>query len=88
MVMGPLEDSYWVAAVAEREALSQDNSSDTQANICYYCAEEGNDRPLLNLSYLENPMMRQSKMNEKIVLEDETPRSESTQLLKNKSNCH
>lgn len=31
--------------------------------------------------YLQNPMMRESKMKYEIVLKDETPRSESTQLL-------
>ena len=34
----------------------------------------------MNLSYLENPMLRQPKRKQKIKLRDTPPRSESTQL--------
>ena len=36
--------------------------------------------PLLNFSYDKNPLIRQSEMNQEIVLEDNIPRSETMQF--------
>ena len=57
----PLET---VAAVVEGETgrgSFTDKERDTQINSCHFCAEGGIDTPVLNISYRENPMMRQLK---------------------------
>lgn len=71
-----LEGNYWAAVVAEGDiGRSSLTISDTQTNLCQYCAEGGSGKPLQNLSYLENPMRRQKE----VVVEDEPSQLVSTQ---------
>lgn len=65
-----LEGSYWAAVITEGEAGGEsftNNGSDTWANFSQHCTE-GNDQPLLNLSYLENPKLRQFEMKQEITI--------------------
>lgn len=44
-----------------------------------YCTEKGNGKLVLTNSYIEIPLIRQSKMNKNIALEDGSSRSNDTQ---------
>lgn len=72
-----LKGSYWATVVMEDDTgrgYFEDNSNAISINPGYYYAEGGNGKPLLIVSYLENPMMRKSKMKKDIGWGDGTLR--------------